>query len=675
MNKLIRIWGTALLLVGLVSAGWAQPTNTDSRIARIDSVLTELAETTMPALYDSTQFEVAQVRLDQFLQTLGKAHDIQLFMLDSYTQVLPPNYLKNALVKDVLVVLCRQFQLELRVTGSVLEFYKFEQSQANTNNTQGQPLDIQFDASSGRVTFDLRNDLLQDFAREFSQASGVNVLAANALLNQRVTGYIQNQEPAVALAALAQSNGLELDDNGAGIFTFFLAPTPNQTNAPAATSGGRRTTTRGGQSILNITLLPGSDSLLQVEVVGGTVEEILEQACAATGKNYLLLSDAAQPNGNTQAGRNQNGRGGTTNQPTAPAFVARSVTARLEGVTLNQLFDLVLRSTPYTYQVQGEVYLLGDKRAALLSNTELIKFQFRPVQDSTLLNYLPEALLNRVEYQVFTELNALIVSGAQPDIVALKEFIKTIDQPVPNILIEVIVATVQEGFDVRTGIGVGVSDSAVATRGNIFPGPDVVISASSLNSIIQEIEATGIINVGRLTPNVYAELRALEDNNYLNIRSTNKLSALNGHQASLKVGESQFYLIQNQQFGGGLNGFNSVTNQFNTVEANLSIDITPVVSGNEHITLDVKAEFSDFIPPSGENLPPGKATREFVSQIRVKNGEMIVLGGLEEVTKSETRSGFPLLSRVPWLKWLFSRTSKSKSENKLIVFIKPTVIY
>ena len=675
MNKLIGILFGAALWLASVSVVWGQsaPT-TEQRIARIDSVLTQLANTTVPALHDSTQFEVAQVRLDQFLQTLGKAHDIQLFMLDAYPQTLPPNYLRNAVVKDVLVVLCRQFQLDMRVTGTVLEFFRYQAPQARPVAVAPQPLNIQYNRQQGTVTFDLRNDPLSAFVRELSQATNINVLVENSLLNQRVTGYIQNQPPKAALEALAATNGLVLEENSNGILTFYPIPVEVAQNTQPQQPGQRPTATRptrqsGGFSI---TLLPGPDSLLRVEVIDGAIEDVLEQACVAAGKNYVLLS-AGEVTANPTPSRPAPRRGVSTQS--GPAFAVGSLTASLDEISLPQLFNLVLRSTDYSYQVEGDIYLVGDKKATLLNHTELIKFQFRPVQDSTLLQYIPDALLNQVEYQVFTELNALIVSGAKADIAALREYIKAIDQPVPNVLIEVIVATVQEGFDVRTGVGVGVSDSAVSTQGTFFPGADVVISSSSLNQLIEQIEATGVINVGRLTPNVYAELRALEDNNYLQVRSTNKLSALNGHRASLKVGESQFYLIQNQQFTGGVNNFNSITNQFNTVEANLSIDIVPVVSGNEHITLDIKAEFSDFVPPTGENLPPGKSTREFVSQIRVKNGEMIVLGGLEEVTKSETRSGFPGLARIPVLKWLFSRINKTKSESKLIVFIKPTIIY
>jgi type IV pilus assembly protein PilQ len=61
--------------------------------------------------------------------------------------------------------------------------------------------------------------------------------------------------------------------------------------------------------------------------------------------------------------------------------------------------------------------------------------------------------------------------------------------------------------------------------------------------------------------------------------------------------------------------------------------------------------------------------------IRVKNEETILLGGLEESNVNDTGSGVPGLARVPVLKWLFSNRNKSRSKTKLLLLIKPTVLY
>jgi type IV pilus assembly protein PilQ len=78
---------------------------------------------------------------------------------------------------------------------------------------------------------------------------------------------------------------------------------------------------------------------------------------------------------------------------------------------------------------------------------------------------------------------------------------------------------------------------------------------------------------------------------------------------------------------------------------------------------------------SGKGSPYNSTSRDFQSLIRVKNQEMVMLGGLDEDSKDETSSGIPILSRIPIIKWFFSSRDKTKSKTKLTIFIKPTVIY
>jgi type IV pilus assembly protein PilQ len=283
--------------------------------------------------------------------------------------------------------------------------------------------------------------------------------------------------------------------------------------------------------------------------------------------------------------------------------------------------------------------------------------------------------LKEVDLKVLKELNAFLITGNRQRIDEILAFIKLVDKPVPNILIEVIVAEAKKSFTLQTGIKAFLSDSVPKTSGQIFPGLDLTLSSSSVNNVLKTLDEKGIVNLGRVTPNFYTTIQALESNDNIQIRSTPKLSTMNGNKANLTIGESQYYAEQTQNITGGVNPIQSTTTRWNKVEANLAISITPVVSGNEHITLEIVAEFSNFVLSGIENAPPGNRTRKFESRIRVRNEEVIVLGGLEQLSKTDGGSGVPLLSRIPILKWLFSSRTKKKDDSRLIVFIKPTVVY
>ena len=109
--------------------------------------------------------------------------------------------------------------------------------------------------------------------------------------------------------------------------------------------------------------------------------------------------------------------------------------------------------------------------------------------------------------------------------------------------------------------------------------------------------------------------------------------------------------------------------------ADFSIKILPIISGDENVTLNIDVNQSDFVGQVATDAPPGQVNRNFNSTIRIKNEEMIVLGGLESKSIEASGRGTPLLARIPVIKWLFSKRRRSKGKTKLLVFIKPTIIY
>jgi len=109
----------------------------------------------------------------------------------------------------------------------------------------------------------------------------------------------------------------------------------------------------------------------------------------------------------------------------------------------------------------------------------------------------------------------------------------------------------------------------------------------------------------------------MEASGNIKIKSTPKLSTLNGHRANMSIGETTYYVVTNQSFFGVQNPTSSEIRNFQPIDAELAISIKPLVSGNGQITLDINVIQSDF---SGERIendaPPGLTSREFSSIIR-----------------------------------------------------------
>ena len=177
-------------------------------------------------------------------------------------------------------------------------------------------------------------------------------------------------------------------------------------------------------------------------------------------------------------------------------------------------------------------------------------------------------------------------------------------------------------------------------------------------------------------PNFYIALNASESKGYSKTRSTPQIATLNGHKAEVSIGQTEYYLeVANnlvQTTGTQQNILQS--QQYKSVAADLSISITPQISSDGQITMEIHVKQSTFTTRISPTAPPGTINRDFKSLLRIKNNEMIMLGGLEEKGSDETGSGLPLLSRIPVLKWFFGTRSKTKKDNKLTLFIRPVVV-
>jgi type IV pilus assembly protein PilQ len=611
------------------------------RLAYIGGQLELLSDSLSPGLSEPANFSVSGSSIQVFLRTLAESHGLNI-QIDPSLNITLTNNFTSVPVRDIIYFLCEEYRLDIRFTGTILSFTKYQAPFVAAPPPVVRKLKIQFDAAARRVSFDLQNDSLRAVVKELTRLTDRNVIANGGvdIEHKLVTGFIRDLPLESALDKLAYTNGLRLTRSKDDVFILENAQGANTPSSIPGTSSASSIQRLSAQGDINF-----QDSLITLDVVNYPILEIINQVSTHLGINYILFSEIA---GNT--------------------------TAKVKRARYTEMLSFLFQGTTYTYKKRDGVYLIGQRTQEGFRVTEMLKLNFRTIEG--IEREIPSDMMKEMEVKIVKELNAFIVTGNKHKIDELFAFIKLIDQPIPNILIEVIVAEVDKGFTLSTGIRAVLSaDSVPKTGGSVFPGLDLTLSSGSINNLLGKLDTKGIANLGRVTPNFYATLKALEDNNNLQIRSTPKLSAMNGSKANLVIGQSTYYSEQTQNITGGVTPINSTTQRFNKVEANMSITISPLVSGNEHITLDIAAEFSDFVPPTIPNAPPGNTTRKFESKIRVQNEEMIILGGMEQSSRSENGSGVPFLSRIPVLKWFFSYKEKTKRDYRLIVFIKPTLVY
>jgi type IV pilus assembly protein PilQ len=295
---------------------------------------------------------------------------------------------------------------------------------------------------------------------------------------------------------------------------------------------------------------------------------------------------------------------------------------------------------------------------------------------------IPPDLTRDVKIIEMSETNSLVLAGNMIGITKLKDFIRQIDKPVPVVLIEVTILDVTDSYLFSTGLKAGLSDGTTnappkTTTGSIYPGVDINLSTKAINSVVDGINGFGWIKLGNVSSNFYSSLKLMEDNSVVKIKSTPMLSTMNGHEASLSSGETRYYKEQRSDYIGTQNPTLTNSYSWKPLNADLTINIRPIVSGDGHITLDIQVQQSEFTikASTDSDSPYNSVKRDFKSSIRVKDQEVILLGGLEKNKSEDSGSGLPLLSRLPVIKWFASSREKGKENTKLNIFIKPTVIY
>jgi type IV pilus assembly protein PilQ len=322
-----------------------------------------------------------------------------------------------------------------------------------------------------------------------------------------------------------------------------------------------------------------------------------------------------------------------------------------------------------TYVKDGSAYIIGDKKLNDFKVSRIIKFNYRPVD--SLLTVIPKEFTQDISLKEFPDLNSILASGSNERIRVFEDFCAQIDKSVPVIMIEVIIVDIQSTTTLETGLNAGFGQAPATTKGTVLPGVDLQLSTKAINSLI---EGVGLANLGKVSNNFYLNIKAMESLGALKVRSTPILSTLNGHEAKINIGETEYYLVKQSNVVAGQTQVVSETINYSNVDAKLEVVIKPFVSGDDQITLNVKVTQSDFTERISEFAPPGLVSRDFSSKIRVKNQDMVLLGGLEEKSTRESSSGIPLLQRIPIIKWFFSSRTREKSDTKLNIFIRPTII-
>ncbi len=589
------------------------------------------------------KIDVSGLSLHDFISSIAQEHQLNIDVDPDLTQSVVNNFF-DVTVKDVFIHLVQKYDLEVGFMNNIITFKKRKEVKIIEKKLP-KVIDVNYNPQNDFLSVKLENDSIPSVVKAIIDKSGKNLVLAPDIKNLKVSSYILNRPFDQVIEMMAKSNDLVATKDENGFYYIEKNKEGNNVVASNGTKTKQAKASNGSPGYYEVDL--NKAGFLSVKANVADASDLLTEAAEKLNINYFLY-----------------------NKPEN-----EKTTLLADNITFDDLLEHVFKGKKYTFKKQDNLYLIGEQVTEGLRATEIIQLENRSIE--SVQQSLPKVFSEKLEIKEFLELNGLIVSGAKNILEELKVYIKQIDKVVPMVQIEVIIVQYNKSYDIQTGLKAGLDKiNKQQTGGVLFPSSDMSVDASSVNSLINAFNGFGLFKLGKVTDAFYLNLKLLENNSVVKVESTPKIATISGHEAKLAIGETSYYFEQNNRLINNSIGNDILqSGTWKSTDANLSVSIKPFVSTDENVTLTIAVEKSSFLGRAGETAPPGKATQKFESLVRVKNNEMILLGGLDELKKENSGSGTPLISRIPIIKWFFSSRKKGKSDSKLHIFIKPTVVY
>ena len=266
--------------------------------------------------------------------------------------------------------------------------------------------------------------------------------------------------------------------------------------------------------------------------------------------------------------------------------------------------------------------------------------------------------------------NSILVTTDRSYEERVRSIIDELDHPVPQVLIKCLVCEVTHTNGDDIGFEFGVNDNlrtATDINGNsqvlgLLGGSDFGLANSG-----------GGFKIGLVESQIQATLRALANQNKLEVLSRPYILTQDEQEAYITIGQQVPYITNSQITNTG-----QTINSVSYTQVGIVLDVTPHVNPDGVVTMYVQPQVSQLdagsgVPISSNVNAPTFTTRQAAAQVAIRNGETIVIGGLMQDSKQQIINKIPVLGDIPYLGMLFKRTTNQKIKTELLIFLTPHV--
>ena len=340
-----------------------------------------------------------------------------------------------------------------------------------------------------------------------------------------------------------------------------------------------------------------------------------------------------------------------------------------------------------------------DYQANLVPKSTAV-FQLYYIKAETMLKRLNEALLggqagegetaasstSSIKLMAEPSQNTIIANGTKEDLIFVEKIINEVDLPVEQVLIEAIIVKATDTFQEELGARLGGAaniplidgDERIRDIRGTQVGPGQANSGSAETQAFATAADTDSYNQDRITDfsiaNPTLGLGIIADIGFAQLKG--EIYTMQSEGLTKTIDNPKVFVLDNQEAkitsgtqiaytGGGEDA------GVELVDAALELTVTPQIVGDGNIKISLAVSNNS---PSGSGANPPISTLEIDTNLIVKNGDVVVIGGVFSNTESQSESKVPILGDIPILGRLFRSDAKVDNQEQVLIFIAPKVV-
>ncbi len=371
----------------------------------------------------------------------------------------------------------------------------------------------------------------------------------------------------------------------------------------------------------------------------------------------------------------------------------------LNGATLEQALDFVAIQTKSFWKPLSEntIFVTQDNVTKRRDYEDMVVKTFYLSNTTTVQELQEIATAVRAVTEVrrlftYNGQNVIIIRGTVDQVGLAEKLIQDLDKPKSEVVVDVVVMELSK---TRT------RDLAASIANGGNPGINLPVSFTPRNPVLSGSTSTdgtttgtgtsaassaiSLARIGRISTNDFsltlpgAIFKAMLTEREGRVLQSPQVRAVEMQKASLRLGDKIPFASGSFQPGFGSVGTGIsplVSTQFQFAEVGVNVDITPKVHGPEEVSLHVELELSTVREriDIGGLQQPVIGQRKIIHDIRMREGEVNLLGGLQGLTESLNVNTIPGVGQVPILKYLFGSQSKERIETELVIALVPHIV-